>query len=733
MPPDIKIEKIRTQTIFVHQSYHAAIDSLLIGGALAVFVVWLFLKDWRSAVISSLAMPLSLIPTFAVMQVFDFTLNNMSLLGLALVIGVLVDDAIVEIENIVRHMNMNKTPFKAAFDAADEIGLAVVATTMTIIVVFVPVAFMGGIPGKFLKQFGLTVAAAVFFSLVVARMLTPLMAAYLLKPVKEDDHKGGIMRLYDRSLLWALRHRFITVAAGAAFFIASIFLFKLMPTSVIGNIDRGESIISVELPPGTNIETTEKTVRRLTSLLLKHPDTKDVFVSVGAPTQGRGRSSTGSAGEVNKATLYVTLKPREERKLSQQDYEDEIRPTLNTVPGPRISFMARGGITGKLKLVLIGEDSEELKDFTNELSTEMRTIPGISDIISSAALERPEIQVIPDFARASEQGISVESIARTALIATLGDVDRNLAKFNLPERQINIRVQIDPKYREDINTIENLRIARADGKLIPLSNVAEIKFSSGEAQIDRYDRSRQVTIDASLAKGLPLGEALKQIKQLPSWKKMPSSIKNKPAGDIEIQKDIFSGFGWALTVGVILIYAVLVLLFNGFLQPLTIMMSLPLSLGGALIALMISGDTLGFYALIGIVMLMGLVTKNAILLVEYCLMTRSAGVNRMQAIIKAGETRMRPIIMTTVAMVAGMFPIALRIGAGSEARAPMAVAVIGGLITSTLLTLIVVPVVYTYLDDLENWFRKSFRFLGLNKTEETEIPSQQENEPAGKL
>lgn len=733
LPPDIKIEKIRTQTIFVHQSYHAAIDSLLIGGALAVFVVWLFLKDWRSAVISSLAMPLSLIPTFAVMQIFDFTLNNMSLLGLALVIGVLVDDAIVEIENIVRHMNMNKTPFKAAFDAADEIGLAVVATTMTIIVVFVPVAFMGGIPGKFLKQFGLTVAAAVFFSLVVARMLTPLMAAYLLKPVKEDDHKGGIMRLYDRSLLWALRHRFITVAAGAAFFIASIFLFKLMPTSVIGNIDRGESIISVELPPGTNIETTEKTVRRLTSLLLKHPDTKDVFVSVGAPTQGRGRSSTGSAGEVNKATMYVTLKPREERKLSQQDYEDEIRPTLNTVPGPRISFMARGGITGKLKLVLIGEDSEELKDFTNELSTEMRTIPGISDIISSAALERPEIQVIPDFARASEQGISVESIARTALIATLGDVDRNLAKFNLPERQINIRVQIDPKYREDINTIENLRIARADGKLIPLSNVAEIKFSSGEAQIDRYDRSRQVTIDASLAKGLPLGEALKQIKQLPSWKKMPSSIKNKPAGDIEIQKDIFSGFGWALTVGVLLIYAVLVLLFNGFLQPLTIMMSLPLSLGGALIALMISGDTLGFYALIGIVMLMGLVTKNAILLVEYCLMTRAAGVNRMQAIIKAGETRMRPIIMTTVAMVAGMFPIALRIGAGSEARAPMAVAVIGGLITSTLLTLIVVPVVYTYLDDLENWIRKSFRFLGLNKTEETEIPSQQKNEPAGKL
>lgn len=723
LPKDISITKIRTQSVYVHNSYHAAIDSLLIGGALAVFVVWLFLKDWRSAVISSLAMPLSLIPTFAVMQMFDFTLNNMSLLGLALVIGVLVDDAIVEIENIVRHMNMGKTPFKAAFDAADEIGLAVVATTMTIIVVFIPVAFMGGIPGKFLKQFGLTVAAAVFFSLVVARMLTPLMAAYLLKPVKHDETKTTIMRLYDKCLLWSLRHRLTTVVIGAIFFGCSVALFKLMPTSVIGSIDRGESIISVEMPPGTNIETTRQKVEKLTSLLLKHPESKSVFVMVGAATQGRGRSGSGSAGSVNKATMYVTLKPRGERKLSQHQFEDDIRPILNSVPGPRIGFMARGGITGKLKLVLAGENAEELKHFTNDLTKEIRTIPGISDIVSSAALERPEIQVVPNFSRASEQGISVESIARTAQIATLGDVDRNLAKFNLPERQINIRVQIDPIYREDLHTIENLRIARSDGKLIPLSNVADINFSSGEAQIDRYDRSRQVTIDASLGKGLPLGEALKRIKNLPSYKSMPSTIKNKPAGDIEIQKDIFSGFAWALTVGVILIYAVLVLLFNGFLQPLTIMMSLPLSLGGALIALMISGDTLGFYALIGIVMLMGLVTKNAILLVEYCLMTRGSGISRLQAIIKAGETRMRPIIMTTVAMVAGMFPIALRIGAGSEARAPMAVAVIGGLITSTILTLIVVPVVYTYLDDLENWFKKSFKFLGLNKTEDTDIYS----------
>ncbi|MGD9682646.1 MAG: efflux RND transporter permease subunit [Candidatus Obscuribacterales bacterium] len=717
IPPDIEIEKIRTQSTYVHQSYHAAIDSLLIGGGLAVFVVWLFLRDWRSAVISSLAMPLSLIPTFAVMKAAGFTMNNMSLLGLALVIGVLVDDAIVEIENIVRHMGMGKKPFKAAFDAADEIGLAVVATTMTIIVVFVPVAFMGGIPGKFLRQFGLTVAAAVFFSLVVARMLTPLMAAYLLKPVDDEHAKGPIMRLYDKTLLWSLRNRFKTVAAGAIFFALSIVLFKMMPTSVIGSIDRGESMINVELPPGTTLKVTEEKIRNLTDILKKEPEVKNVFAQVGTPTEGGGRGRTGSAGAVNSGTLFVTLVDRSKRHRSQQQFEDEIRDKLNSVPGPRLSFQARGGITGKLKLVLVGDDSHVLREFTDKLCDEIRTLPGISDIVSSAALERPEIQVIPDFAKAAEQGLSVESIARTALIATLGDVERNLPKFNLPERQINIRVQIDPKYREDPNMIGKLRVAANDGTMVPLCNVAEVKFASGEAEIKRYDRSRQVTIDASLADGLPLGEALKRIHKLPTWSKMPKTIKNIPAGDVEIQKDIFSGFAWALTVGVFLIYGVLVLLFGGFLQPLTIMMSLPLSLGGALIALMITGDTLGFYALIGIVMLMGLVTKNAILLVEYCLMTQNSGVGRTQAIIKAGETRMRPIVMTTVAMVAGMFPIALRMGAGSEARAPMAVAVIGGLITSTLLTLVVVPVVYTLIDDVEQWIKARFGFMGLNKAE----------------
>ncbi len=719
LPPDVEIKKLRSQTIFVHQSYHAALDSLLIGAGLAVLVVWLFLKDWRSAVISSLAMPLSLIPTFAVMKAAHFTMNNMSLLGLALVIGVLVDDAIVEIENIVRHMGMGKKPFQAAFDAADEIGLAVVATTMTIIVVFVPVAFMGGIPGKFLWQFGLTVAAAVFFSLVVARMLTPLMAAYLLGTVKETHANRKLVALYDKILLWSLQHRAKTVIVGVVFFLLSIVMFRMMPTSVIGSIDRGESMLTIEMPPGTQLEETERAAKQLTEILLKDKTVKSVFAQIGTATAANRRTA-GTAGGVNRGTIYASLKDRDVRHESQQDFEARIRAELNKVPGPRLSFESSQGISGKLKLIMVGTDTESLRRFSDKLSDEMRTIPGICDIVSTASLQRPEIQVVPNFERASEQGISVESIARTALIATLGDIDRNLPKFNLPERQINIRVQIDPHYRNDLNTISNLRVIAPAGKQVPLSSVADIRFGSGEAQIDRYDRYRQVTIDASLAPGLPLGEALKKVKDLPAWKAMPKQVRNIPAGDIEIQNDIFSGFAWALTTGVLLIYAVLALLFGGFMHPFTIMMSLPLALGGALIALLVSGDSLGFYALIGIVMLMGLVTKNAILLVEYCLMAQKSGMDRTTAILKAGEARMRPILMTTVAMVAGMLPIAIRFGAGSEARAPMAIAVVGGLITSTLLTLVVVPVVFTYVDDFQNWLAKHFKKLNLNSSTDLE-------------
>jgi len=705
LPADVKIKKIRSEARFVQESYDACIDSLLGGAILAVIVIWLFLGNWRAAVISALAMPLSLIPAFAVMKASNFTLNNMSLLGLSLVIGVLVDDAIVEIENIVRHMHMGKTPFRAALEAADEIGLAVVATTMTLVVVFVPVAFMGGIPGQFLKQFGLTVAAAVLFSLVVARMLTPLMAAYFMKAMKEPKSGGRLMQAYDSLLHWALEHRLLTVIAGVAFFIGSIALFRTLPTSVIGNVDRNETLLTVELPPGAKLEDTTLVVQKLFDKLHNRCEVNQVFVTIGTPTSGR-MGNGASAGEVNKANVYISLVPREQRNLSQEQFETMMRPQLNKVPGARLAFTRIGGITGKLKVVLTSDDGVVLNHDAEKVADDMRGISGVFDITSSASLQKPEILVKPDFAKAAEQGVSIQAIAHTAMIATLGDIEANLPKFNLSDRQINIRVQLDPCYRQDLETIRNLRVLGKSGRLVPLGSVAQVEIGSGPAQIDRMDRARQVTIEASLSPELPLGQALALVHQLPSYRSLPSSTMDTPSGDVEIQKDIFTGFGTALLAAILLIYAVLVLLFEGYLHPFTIMMSLPLALGGALMALVVSHQSLGFYALIGIVMLMGLVTKNSILLVEYCLMSMKEGKHRYQSIVESGEARMRPILMTTVSMIAGMLPIACGIGAGSEARAPMAICVIGGLITSTLLTLIVVPVVFTYVDDFQQRFLK---------------------------
>lgn len=721
LPPDVKIKKIFTTAEFVRESYHASMDALVLGAVLAVIVIWAFLRDWRATLISAVAMPLSAIPTFAVMKWSGFTLNNMSLLGLALVIGILVDDAIVEIENIVRHIRMGKTPYQAAIDASDEIGLAVIATTMTILVTFVPVAFMGGIPGQFFKQFGLTVAVAVFFSLVVARMVTPMIAAYWMKPMTGQEHTGKLNSLYDQVLAWALKHRIKTIAMAVGIFVLSLFPIFLLHTSLIGDVDRGKVLLEVDLQPGSMIADTRKVVDRLTGIIKTRAEVDNVFAMIG------GSGTTGKSG-VNAARLYISLKPRSERQLSQKQFEDTIRPELLKVPGARLGFSRAAGMPGKpLRLLLTGSDSEALSKAAESLTDEMRKLPGLSDVTSSASLLRPEILVKPDFARAAEQGVSVQAIARTALIGTLGDTDYNLAKFNLKDRQINIRVQIDPSHRNNIDIIRNMKVAGKDGRLIPLRNVAQVEMGSGAAQIDRFDRSRQVAVESSLEGNMTLGQAMEQVHKLPAYKQLPQGISEQPSGDAEIQRDVFDGFGSAIGAAVLLIYAVLVLLFEGFLQPMTIMMSLPLALGGALIGLFVTGKSLGMYALIGIVMLMGLVTKNAILLVEYSIMAMKSGIPRWQAIMSAGEARMPPILMTTVAMIAGMFPIALGIGAGSEARSPMAVAVIGGLLTSTVLTLVVVPVVFSYVDDFQNWLQLRFRKKKKKKQEnivrEIEIPS----------
>jgi hydrophobic/amphiphilic exporter-1 (mainly G- bacteria), HAE1 family len=715
IPGQLKIVKIRSNSRYIKMSYDASLESLVFGALLAVIVVFVFLKDFRATALTAIAIPLSVVPTFAVMDWAGFTLNGMSLLGLALVIGILVDDAIVEIENIVRHLRMGKAPYIAAIEAAEEIGLAVIATTMSIVVVFVPVAAMGGIPGQFFKQFGLTVTVAVLFSLLVARMVTPMIAAYFMVDASHVEEPGGgrIMRFYEPLLNWALGHRPLVVIAAFILFGGSIALFKSMPTSLMSNMDRGETLLNCELPPGSDLAETERVSRLATDILVKRPEVANVVAFVGTPSSS-GKVNT--QGDVTKATVYISLKPRGERKLTQQQFEEAVRDQLHTIPGARLSFSRSGGLGGKpFRMILAGTDAPALEQVARDLEAQMRSVPGLYDITSSAAVLRPEILVTPDFDRAARQGVSVQSIARTALIATLGDSDANLAKFNLDDRQVNIRVQIDPKYHNDVRVIDNLKVSALNGRLVPLSSVAHVQFGSGPFQIDRFDRMRQVTLEASMDSQTSLGEAMKQVHELPAFKAMPTSITELPLGDAEIQRDVFSGFGTAIAAAVLLIYAVLVVLFGGFLHPLTIMMSLPLSLCGALIGLVCLRQSIGLYALIGITMLMGLVTKNAILLVEYGLMAMKNGLPQREAIISAGETRMQPILMTTIAMIAGMLPIALGLGAGSEVRSPMAISVIGGLITSTLFTLIVIPVVFTYIDDFQTWLRRIvFDRLGSN-------------------
>lgn len=706
--PDIKLELIFTQAHHIRESYQASIDALLIGAALAVITILIFLRDWRSTLITAVALPLSVIPTFAVLKFFDYTLNYMTMLALSLVVGILVDDAIVEIENIERHIQMGKKPFQAAIDASDEIGLAVVATTMSIVAVFMPVAFMSGITGQFFRPFGVTVVASVLFSLLVARTVTPMMAAYMLKNVPHDKSvaqptpkRQSILRtlaeifnyesLYRRLLTWALRHRLTTIAISLLFFVGSLMLVPHIPVGLFGSEDIGYSSIAIELPPGSTLADTETVVEQVINLAIQSPAVESILATE----------------KVGSASVGVKLKPVEERTIKQDEFEREIRPQLTKIPGARISFASMQGIGNKdLSIVLKSENPIALNQAAEALTKQMQAVPGLVEVTSSASLVRPEILIKPDPNRAADQGVSVQTVARTAYIATLGDTEANLPKFDLPDgRQIPIRIQLDPKFHNDIETIKNLQLPAKNGTLIPLISVADVSLGSGPSQIDRLDRSRKVSIEANL-QGVALGEAFKAVRKLPAMNPLPPDVVEAPFGNAQLMRDLFSNFGNALSAAVLFIYTVLVLLFSNFLHPLTIMVSLPLSLGGALLGLLIGQQSLGLFALIGIVLLIGLVSKNSILLVDYTLLNQREGKPLYKAVVESGVSRLRPILMTTIAMIAGMMPIALGIGAGSEVRSPMAIAVIGGLITSTLLTLVATPVIYTYMDGLQSWLVK---------------------------
>ncbi|MES2150572.1 MAG: efflux RND transporter permease subunit [Pseudomonadota bacterium] len=692
----------------VQENFSGSMELLYEGAILAVLVVWWFLRDWRATLVAAAALPLSVIPAFLGQYYFGYTLNTVTLLSLALVVGVLVDDAIVEIENISRHLRMGKSPMQAAMEAADEIGMAVIATTFALVAVFLPTAFMGGIPGKFFKQFGWTAVLAIIASLVVARLLTPMMAAYILKPVAHSEQKDGwVMQTYLRAMKWCLTHRLVTAIASAVFFAASIALVGLLPTGFVPPADRAQTMINLELPPGSTLAETRAVAERARLAAMEVKDVKHVYSSVGGGSSGDA-FAPGAAAEARRAVLTLTTTHRNDRKISLNAIERQIRARLDQIPGAK--FNVGPADTGvKMLLVLRSEDPLALTAVAQQAERELRTLKGIGNVSSSASLVRPEIIVRPDFAKAADLGVTAAAIGDTVRVATAGDYDTALTKMNLTERQVPIRVKLPDAVRADLDAIGRLTVPGKNGPVM-LANVASITMESGPAQIDRLNRSRNVTLEVELS-GRSLGEVNQEARALPSLAKLPASVKIAELGDAQEMAALFASFGIAMLIGVLCIYGVLVLLFKDFMQPVTILAALPLSIGGAIVALLVTGKALSMPSMIGLVMLMGIVTKNSILLVDYAILARQAGMSRFDALVDACHKRSRPIIMTTIAMGAGMMPLALGFGADPSFRSPMAVTVIGGLITSTLLSLLVVPAVFTYIDDFEHWLKRAMARL----------------------
>ncbi|HEY0825546.1 MAG TPA: efflux RND transporter permease subunit, partial [Ramlibacter sp.] len=703
--PDIVLTEAFDFVTPVEEEYEGSLHLLYEGAILAVIVVWLFLRDWRATFVSAVALPMSVIPAFIGMYLLGFSINVVTLLALSLVIGILVDDAIVEVENIVRHLQMGKTPYQAAMEAADEIGLAVIATTFTLIAVFLPTAFMSGIAGKFFKQFGWTASLAVFASLVVARLLTPMMAAYLLKPARLQHGDPAWMRLYLRAVNWSMKHRVKTMVMATLFFFGSIALVPLLPAGFIPPDDNSQTQVYLELPPGSTLQQTRAAAESARLAAMKVPHVKSVYTTIGGGAAGGDPFASIGTAEARKATLTILLAERSERPR-KQGIENEIRKALEPIPGVRTK-VGLGGSGEKYILVITGEDPRSLQAAATAVEKDLRTIPGLGQIASTASLVRPEIVVRPDFARAADLGVTSQAIGDTLRIATLGDYDVALAKLNLAQRQVPIVVRLREEARADIGVLERLAVPTSSGRSVMLGQVATLELTGGPAVIDRYDRSRNINFEIELA-GQPLGEVAAAVQALPSVQNLPAGVRVVTVGDAEMMGELFASFGLAMLAGVLCIYIVLVLLFKDFLHPVTILSALPLSLGGAFVGLLLAQKSFSMPSLIGLIMLMGIATKNSILLVEYAIVARrDHGLGRFDALLDACHKRARPIIMTTIAMGAGMLPIAIGFGAADPSfRSPMAIAVIGGLVTSTLLSLLVVPVVFEYVDDLEQWTRR---------------------------
>ncbi|TCT42119.1 efflux RND transporter permease subunit [Martelella mediterranea] len=729
--PDVSIKMVDDAVFYTKGNYEAAMHTLYEGAVLAIIVVFLFLHNWRATLIAATALPLSVIPTFWIMDLMGFSLNIVSLISLTLATGILVDDAIVEVENIERHINMGKTPYRAALDAADEIGLAVIATSFTIIAVFAPVSFMPGIPGQYFIQFGLTVAFAVFFSLVVARLITPVMAAYLLKPGKHgkredsESNDGRFMRAYTGSVRWTTRWRYATLVAAIGVLIVSLFFMMRIPGDFLPPEDASRIVISVELPPVTRLSETEAVTDAMADRVAAIDGVESVTVLGGSSPMGsleyRRASITVTLNHLSHSLAetivnevfggipligkYLPKLPIDGREIPQWRIEEQILTALSDIPDARITILNDNG--GRdVEFNFLSDNDEDLQAAVATLEAKLRADPLLQNVASEGALPRPELKIHPKKEIAARLGVTPAAIANTVRVATVGDIDANMPKIALDNRLIPIRVRTDLELRRDLAAIRALKIKTADGGLVPLSVVADVEYSEGTGTVNRANRNRVVTIGASLPQGVALDSATQRFRQIVEDTDLPASVTLAAAGDAEIQAEMQESFMNAMMLGLFLVLAVLILLFKDVIQPFTILFSLPLALGGVAIALILTGNSLSMPVLIGLLMLMGIVTKNAILLVDFAKEAIWRGMERRDALVEAGRKRARPIVMTSIAMSAGMIPAALGVGEGASFRSPMAVAVIGGIIVSTVLSLLVVPAFYMIMDDFARLLRR---------------------------
>ncbi|WP_225026185.1 efflux RND transporter permease subunit [Xinfangfangia pollutisoli] len=767
--PGISIELVDDAVYYTYGNYESALHTLIEGALLAVLVVFVFLRNWRATLIAAVALPLSAVPTFWVMEAVGFSLNLVSFLALTLATGILVDDAIVEIENIARHIRMGKSPYRAAIEAADEIGLAVIATTSTIVAVFVPVSFMPGIPGQYFRQFGITVAVAVIFSLLVARLITPMMAAYFMTPrdTGHDDHRDGLfMRFY----LWLVRKStamprlfgsrvrfpayYMTLVVAVAVVIVSVQLMLQVPGNLFPPDDESRFAISVELPPGATLEETDRTTERMRQAIADIPGIETVLVVGGSSPLGDldvrradmrvllekrdvglERRLLEVASGIPLLRDIITVPPSETRTQPQVEIEAEVFARLAAIPDIRAFKLGGPGAGGRpVSYNVLSADEGDLKQAVSQIERALAGEPLLSNVSTESTLPRPEVQITPRLDEAARLGVTTQAIAATLRVATIGDNDAALAKLSVDNRLIPVRVRLDDASRESLDRIAALKVPTASGALVPLAAVAGIEVSEGPATIKRLNRQRVATVGADLPVGVPLDSATQRFEAIVFGDPaqgiaplaLPASVTVKPSGDAEVQAELVSSFENAMIMGLMLVLTVLILLFKSVIQPFTILFSLPLAIGGVAAALIITQNPMSMPVMIGLLMLMGIVTKNAILLIDFAIEMRVRGMNRIAAVVEAGHKRARPIVMTSIAMSAGMLPSALGVGEGGTFRAPMAIAVIGGIIMSTVLSLVVVPAFYLIMDDLSRALSWVFgRFIG-PKEAEAQAPSAEE-------